>query len=98
MPAKPIDLGHLHFDKKGDANAYLKAMLYKYDLGDRVNAEDSVILRAALENHPHAAEKIGVGISNFSVRSADFGTRCFWINRTDESTEKFSIGRCIYGK
>lgn len=75
MPAKPIDLGPLHFDKKGDAAAFLREMLYKYDLGDRVSAEDSVILRATLEKHPNAAEKIGVGISSFSVRSADFGTK-----------------------
>lgn len=97
MPAKPISLGPMHFDKKRDAVAYLKDMLRRYDLGDRVNAEDSVILRAALEHHPNSAAKIGSGIVSFSVRSADFGTKCFWVNRTDETTEKFSITGSIYG-
>ncbi len=97
MPAKPISLAHIHFDKRGDAVIYLTDMLHRYDLGDRVSAEDSVILRAALENHQNATDKIGCGVSYFSVRSADFGTRCFWVNRTDGTTEKFSISTSIRG-
>lgn len=97
MPAKPISLGHMHFDKRGDAVKYLTDMLHRYDLGDRVSTEDSVILRAALEHHQNATDKIGCGISYFSVRSADFGTRCFWVNRPDGTTEKFSISASIRG-
>ena len=40
----------------------------------------------------------GSGIASFSVRSADYGSKCFWVNRTDDSTEKFSIKGCIYTK
>ncbi|BCD88221.1 hypothetical protein PSm6_46280 [Pseudomonas solani] len=97
MPAKPITLGPRNFAKRGDAIEFLKEMLGRYDLGDRVNSEDAVFLRAALENHPDSAKKIGCGIADFSVRSADFGTRCFWVNRTDGSTEKFSITASIRG-
>lgn len=97
MPAKPITLGPLHFERRGDAIAFFKAMLGRYDLGDRVNADDAVFLRAALENHPDSAKKIGCGITGFSVRSADFGTRCFWVNRSDGTTEKFSITASIRG-
>jgi hypothetical protein len=97
MPAKPISLGPIHFNKRGDAVAYLKEMLYRYNVGDRVNAEDSIILRAVLEHHPDAAVKIGCGIADFSVRSADFGSQCFWVNRTDGTTEKFSITGAIHG-
>lgn len=96
MPAKPISLGSLQFDRKGDAEEHLKRMLNKYDVGDRVNATDQEILLATLMRHPEAASKIGVGIKDFSVRSADFGTQCFWINRIDGSTEKFSFRACIY--
>lgn len=96
MPAKPISLAHLDFEKRGDAVAYLKSMLGRYELGDRVSADDSIILRAALEHHPKAAEKIGSGIAHFSVRSADFGSTCFWVNRIDGTTEKFSITGCIH--
>lgn len=97
MPAKPITMGPMHFAKKGDADQYLRAMLYRYDLGDKVNSTDAQVLLGALSHHPNVTEKIGSGVSHFSVRSADFGSRCFWINRVDGSTEKFSYKTCIYG-
>lgn len=96
MPAKPISFGSLQFARKGDAEEYLKTMLNKYDVGDRVGAADQEILEATLMCHPDAVSKIGAGIRDFSVRSADFGTKCFWINRVDGSTEKFSFRACIY--
>jgi hypothetical protein len=97
MPAKPISLGSMHFAKRGDAVACLKDMLHRYDVGDRVGADDTLILRAALERHPDAEAKKGCGITHFSVRTADFGTKCFWLNRSDGTTEKFSHTACIYG-
>ena len=54
-------------------------------------------LRDTLALHPEAAAKVGCGITHFSVRSADFGTKCFWINRPDGTTEKFSYKACITG-
>jgi hypothetical protein len=96
MPAKPVTLGPIHFVKRGDAAAYLKDMLHRYDVGDKVSADDAIVLRAALDRHPNAAAKIGCGITHFSVRSADFGTKCFWVNRSDGTTEKFSHTGCIY--
>jgi hypothetical protein len=58
MPAKPFSLGELHFASKGDAVAYLNAMLHKYDVGDKVSAEDSKILIAALARHPEGDKVI----------------------------------------
>ena len=97
MPAKPISIGSLHFEKKGDALAHFKAMLNRHDIGDKVNAADGHELRSVLALHPDADEKIGCGVTDFSVRSADFGTKCFWINRSDGTTEKFSYATCIRG-
>lgn len=97
MPAKPITVGALHFAKRGDATAYLQAMLHRYDVGDKVSVADEEVLRAALALHPEANDKIGCGVTHFSVRSADFGTKCFWINRPDGTTEKFSYTACIRG-
>lgn len=94
MPAKPVTIGKLHFKKKGDADAYFQEMLRKYDLGDKVSKADTETLRDLLLGHPEADEKIGVGIKSFSIRSADFGTRCFWVNRLDGTTEKFSFRSC----
>jgi hypothetical protein len=97
MPAKPVTLGPHHFKKKEDAAAYLRAMLHKYDVGDRVSTDDSEVLCAALALHPDAIAKMGCGVTHFSVRSADFGSKCFWVNRADGTTEKFSYKACIYG-
>jgi hypothetical protein len=97
MPAKPLSIGSLHFAKKGDAADFLRAMLHRYDVGDKVNVADEQVLRDALALHPEADSKIGCGITHFSVRSADFGTKCFWINRHDGTTEKFSYKACITG-
>ena len=69
-------------------------MLYKYDLGDKVSEEDAKILKDLLAMHPEADEKIGCGIESFSVRTADYNTRCFWVNRIDGSTVKFSFKAC----
>ncbi|WP_298957248.1 DCL family protein [uncultured Methylobacterium sp.] len=86
----PVTLAPLHFEKKGDAIAYLNAMLQKYDIGDKVIASDDIIFEAALARHPEAKEKIGAGVKDFSVRKADYGTKCFWMNRIEKTTEKFS--------
>jgi Protein of unknown function (DUF3223) len=97
MPAKPIIIGSSHFAKRGDAIAFYKGMLNRYDVGDKVSTADEDLLRAALALHPKTAEKIGCGVTHFSVRSADFGSKCFWVNRTDGTTEKFSYITCIRG-
>jgi uncharacterized protein DUF3223 len=54
-------------------------MLRKYDVGDKVSANDVEVLRSALALHPDVTAKVGLGITHFSVRSADFGTKCFWV-------------------
>jgi len=94
MPAKQVTIGTLHFKRKGDVTKFFRDILYKYDLGDKVSDDDAMILSELVAMHPEAAEKIGCGILNFSVRTADFNTRCFWVNRTDGSTEKFSFKAC----
>ncbi|MBM7407004.1 MULTISPECIES: DCL family protein [Sphingomonas] len=92
---KPVSYGDLHFNTQTEARAFLNAMLGKYDIGDRVSAADAVILSSALALHPDAVQRIGPGIKDFSVRSADFGTKCFWVNRIDGTTQKFSHKACV---
>ncbi|WP_327212342.1 DCL family protein [Rhizobium beringeri] len=70
-------------------------MLYKYDLGDYVDEKDSIVLSELLRRHPEAERKIGPGIESFRVKSADNGTRCFWVTRVDGSEERFSARSCL---
>jgi hypothetical protein len=86
--------GH-QFSRKTDALAFLKVMLNRYRPGDTVGAQDSEFLLEALKRHPEAVTKIGSGVRGFEVRSADYGTQCFWILRVDGSDERFSYKSCI---
>ena len=95
MPAKKVQVGDVCFGSKSEATEFFRNMLYRYELADKVSKEDASLLTVLLAKHPEAAEKIGAGIESFSVRSADFNTRCFWVNRTDGSTEKFSFRACF---
>jgi hypothetical protein len=92
---KSVSYGDLRFETQTAARTHLKTMLNRYDPGDRVSATDAVILTAALALHPEASEKIGAGIKDFSVRTADFATKCFWVNRIDGSTVRFSYNACV---
>ncbi|WJI78038.1 MULTISPECIES: DCL family protein [unclassified Mesorhizobium] len=70
-------------------------MLNRYRPGDAVSAADVAFLAEALKRHPEARTKIGSGIRSFDVRSADYGTKCFWVLRTDGSEERFSYKSCV---
>lgn len=93
--AQAVQIGETIFAKKGDALTYLKEMLNRYKLNERVSELDSDFLKEALKNHPEYKEKIGVGIDHFEVRSGDYGTQCFWIIRSDGTAERFSYKVCV---
>lgn len=93
--AQPVEIGGHKFAKKGDALDHLKSILNRYSLEERVSGEDQTFLMDALRNHPDANEKIGVGVAHIFIRRADYGTRCFWLKRIDDSEERFSYKSCV---
>jgi len=93
--AQSIEIAGQKFEKKGDALAYMKAMLNRYRPGATVSGQDAAFLAEALKRHPEAPTKIGAGIRGFEVRSADYGTQCFWVLRTDKTEERFSYKSCV---
>jgi len=95
----PIDLGHRLFPtKKADAT-HFKDMLARYSLGETVNAQDAADLTSLLHRHPEALQKRGPGIDRFSVNAdGEYGTRCFWVERSDGSRTDFSYLTCISGE
>jgi len=91
------------FDKVGDATAFFTAMLNRYEIGDRVSAEDVADLSALLERHDELEEKVGTGVVGFEVNVPpqdvpQFSKRCFWIVRSDGTKIDFSIGHCLKAK
>ena len=96
MPkGKPIVLETRLFDNQKEATGFFRAMLNRYRPKQRVSDEDAADLAALLKRHSEYAEKVGVGIDHFEVMSAEFGTRCFRIVRTDGTGEDFSYPHCI---
>lgn len=93
--AQPVEIAGQKFEKKGDALDFMRAMLNRYRPGSSVSAGDAAFLAEALKRHPEARTKIGAGIRSFEVRSADYGTQCFWILRTDNTEERFSYKSCV---
>lgn len=91
----PVQIGSRSFGSKKDALAHFREMLNRYDLGDRVLAEDSADLRELLKRHSDYKRKLGVGVAHFEVLGADFGSRCFHVVRTDGSYEDFSYPHCV---
>ncbi|WP_306260428.1 DCL family protein [Pararhizobium sp. IMCC21322] len=93
--AQPVEIGDMKFAKKGDALNYLKSLLNRYSPEERVSAVDEIFLLKALKNHPEVSEKVGAGVAHIFVRRADYGTKCFWVRRTDGSEERFSYKSCV---
>lgn len=93
--AQPVEIGDMKFAKKGDALDHLKSILNSYSPEELVSPVDEIFLLEALKKHPEVSEKFGVGIAHLFVRRADYGTKCFWIKRTDGSEERFSYKSCV---
>ncbi len=89
-----IVIGGEVFTTQAEARERFRGILYKYRLGETIDAADAQFMTFALQRHPEAATKIGSGIQSFQVRAADFGTRCFWVKRIDGMSEKFSFNAC----
>ena len=93
--AIPVQIGGIHFAKKGDALSHIRKILNKYPFYTKLDLIDEEFLRCAIQNHPEYSEKVGAGIDYFEVRPAEYGTRCFWIIRCDGSSDDFSYKYCI---
>jgi hypothetical protein len=90
-----IEIGELSFPSKVAATEHFRRMLHRNRTEKIIPEPDHSALCALLEKHPDRAEKIGVGVKGFSVRWAEYDTRCFEVIRQDGSREDFSFRWCI---
>lgn len=93
--SKPVELATQTFETQGDAIAYFKAMLNRYEPGDRLNEKDALDVASLLERHTEFSAKVGSGVSYFQVMPTEHGTQCFRIVRKDGSGTDFSYRHCI---
>lgn len=85
------------FRTKQAVTEAIKTMLARYGVGAIVRPEDEAVMLDLLQHHPHAQEKIGVGIKRLRIQEPPGypGQRCFWIERTDGSRIDFSYRQCV---
>jgi Protein of unknown function (DUF3223) len=95
--AKPLDVGGKHFETQKDANSYIKELLNAQEILAGISEPDHSFLCSLISRHPRAKEKVGPGVSHFTVEFALHGTRCFYITRVDGSKVNFSYFKCTRG-
>jgi hypothetical protein len=95
-----VFIGDLSFGSKKSAKDYFRKILHSYGDGEILSDTDFKCLLALLDNHSEAEEKIGVGVSSFSVAADDtfHTTKHFVVHRLDGTKTDFSFLNCIDGK
>ncbi|HAS6313649.1 TPA: DCL family protein [Vibrio vulnificus] len=95
---QPIELPSIKFDSKREAITFFKEMLNKYEDRETLNDTDTVYLYELLMRHPKLGDKWLVGIKRFyKDKAKDYPTKCFHLERVDDSTSDFSYLDCING-
>ena len=92
---KPVSIGKHNFDKQGDAEAYYKAILWKYKIGDEVVGDDAEDVTALFSRHRDFDKKIGPGLRRIVVMLSEEGSRCLGVERLDGAQVGFSYHRCV---
>ncbi len=95
-----LQIGQRVFPNKKETIKYIQGIQTKYKNGERIDSSDEPFLRDLLNLHPRALEKIGEGISHFSIDPNDFWkgkTRHFKVHRVDGTATDFSFLKCVNG-
>ncbi len=94
-----ITIGTILYPSKTSAKKFYRTLRDRYEIGARVNEVDHDSLLDLIGIHHHADQKIGCGISHFSVElDKEFGkTRHFMIHRVDGSSTDVSFIGAIDG-
>jgi hypothetical protein len=91
-----IKLGPFNFSTWTDAFDFARNTLAKYNVGDTVTDQERDFLVAALRfRGAKGLEKIGTGVHRIYIDTNSFGTRCFFVERTDGTTIDFSYIKCF---
>lgn len=93
--AKPVTIGGRQFARQKDALEFFKAMLGRYNPGQRVNAEDAIDLANLLKRHRNYEDKVGLGVDYFVVMDDGHGWKCFGIVRVDGTLIDFTYVYCV---
>jgi hypothetical protein len=92
-------VGELVFQSKKSAREYFQTILNRHTPGQTIdNPIDVWSLHCLLARHPQYEQKVGCGVASFYVGQGLWGTRCFYLKRTDGTTTDFSYKTALDGK
>jgi hypothetical protein len=91
-------IGAHEFASKAAAHRHLSAMLEVWWKQAEITGTDRDLLEVLIDQHPEAAITKGSGVRAFFVSHAEPKGRCFWVWRTDGSSEHFSFLQCLNGR
>ncbi|XP_024518933.1 uncharacterized protein LOC9651091 isoform X3 [Selaginella moellendorffii] len=97
------EFGEEEYNEDADSFSYLVSTVqcilhFKYRVGHTLDEYDAKLIQEeVLRFHPRAAEKIGCGVASIMINyHPDYNrSRCFMINRLDESVCDFSYRKCM---
>jgi hypothetical protein len=90
-----IQPGKKNFATKKQIGEAVYQVLHAGDLGRKLAGDEHELVRALLDRHPTAEQKIGCGVVALYVRKGSHGTRCFWLRRSDGTETDFSYRECL---
>lgn len=96
--AKSITIGDRSFSTKKAALEEIRTVRDRYPDGVRLDHDDYLFIRDLLSLHTEAEDKIGIGVSHFTVATeTEFGgrNRHFVLHRHDGTGTDFSFGHCL---
>jgi hypothetical protein len=97
MARKPVTINEREFKSQSEAEKFFQRILNKYGAGQTITGHDADMLRALIQRHPHAEQKIGCGIKRFYWDWTETRTRPFWLERIDGSCDHWSAATAIKG-
>ena len=76
---------------------FIKSILYKYKLNEKLTGEDFDFMFELLKRRVDCKEKIGPGVKELIVRRHEkwLNTRCFYVVRIDDTSEAFGYRDCL---
>lgn len=93
---KPYVVAGITFRTQRDLREHIQEILYANPPGQHLDPHDFKFMRALLERHQGAVQKIGCGIAALYVRKNPiYGNLGFWLIRTDGTETDFSFVKCL---
>lgn len=95
MKKEKYKLGDKTFKTKTEVTEHYKGILQSYELQSVLNRDDSIDVYYLLLNHPGVDIKMAKPISSIYVDTAQYQTRCFYLNYNDGTKDDFSYTQCV---